>query len=175
MNFNLLCFGQIIITCHRSWKVPLSNIIVNDISRRNPFLDLRGKLKWTISPRCSSSPSGLLSVHWWRLCEVSVDLTPPPPLRHHCDGKLRTCAFIFHLSVPRRKRSSYMGEARGKSSQKSWRFERLHWQPQHWPGICEWQKDPSSTFPFLAALEVKATPNGHWLDELSFWLGWEKL
>lgn len=38
--------------------------------------------------------------------------------------------------------------------------------------LCEWLLEPSSAFPFLASLYVEVTPNGRWLDVMSYsWLG----
>lgn len=138
------------------------------------FLYLRVQFKRTTKPGWSSSP-------WWTALCAPMKTPQSQHAFHPTSTHSPTAAmenlstFVFHLNIPRMERSSGEKRREPKPRQKSGTLETdfgdVGWQRQQqqqgWPEICEWQKDPSSTFPFLAALEVEATPSGHWLDELS--------
>lgn len=173
-----MCFSQI---NHRhmsqEWE---SHVVSYNNSWCNRFLYLRAKLKWTINPGWPSSPGPLLSVHWWRVCEVNMDPTPPPhvspPLRRHCDGNLRTCTFIFHLNAPRMKSSSTQrrrepnpGSRAGVLRRRLAAAAALTWDL--------WVAEGSLIYiSFLSCLgsESNAQRSLTWWTEL-LWLGWEKL
>lgn len=147
---------------------PQLEVTIQNVSR---FSGLE-RFKWTTKPGWSSRPGGRLSELWWRLCQVNMHFTPPP----HASPPLRrkSLDLYLHISPERSNKEEKSRERRRepKPGRRAGLWRR--WQQQRWSEVCEWQKDPSSTFPFLASLEVKATPSGHWLHE-PLWLGWEKI